>query len=109
MICESPLDWKMRVCLMPCLMRWEKDHVCEFPLQAHHVITQQQLKRRKLHHLLWDTGNGVPVCVRAHRRHTLAVERIPRDLLPAAAISFAETHDLTYVLERNYPQRGIDE
>lgn len=94
---------------MPCVMRWEKGHVCEFPLQAHHVITQQQLKRRKLHHLLWDTDNGVPVCERAHRRHTLAVERISRDLLPAGALAFAERNELTHVLERSYPKRRVNE
>lgn len=73
-------------------------------LQAHHVLSQQQLRAHGLEHLLWAQDNGVPACEEpCHRRHTSAVRRIPRAALPRAAIEFAAENDLMYLIERYYP------
>lgn len=79
---------------------------CAGPLQAHHVVSQQQLRRRGLHDLLWDVANGATVCEEAHRRHTLAVERIPFDRLPGRCVRFAEAQGLAAILARYYTSAG---
>lgn len=77
---------------------------CVGPVQGHHVITQQSLRKRGLDDRLWDVRNGVGVCERAHARHTKAVQRIPYDRLPQAAIDFAVEAGLDWQLERYYPR-----
>lgn len=101
MICETGLEWKRRVCIRGCVM----EHFHCGDLQAHHILTQQQLRKHGLKHLLWDTRNGLPLCDRAHDRHHSAHERIPRDLLPAGALQFAEEVGLMHLIERYYPLR----
>lgn len=75
---------------------------CEPPFQAHHVVTQQQLRAAGRDDLLWDPMNGATVCEKAHRRHTLAVERLPLACLPARCIEFAKKHGFEAVLDRFY-------
>lgn len=75
---------------------------CEGDLQAHHVITQQQLRDAGRHDLLWDPADGATVCELAHRRHHSGSLRISRERLPRRAVRFAEMHGLTYLLERFY-------
>ena len=75
---------------------------CDGPLQAHHTITQQQLRRAGRSDLAWDPRNGATVCEKAHRRHTLAVERIPLDRLPARCVAFANEHGFDHVLRKVY-------
>lgn len=76
--------------------------VCDGPIQGHHVVEKQTLKRRGLTDFLWDLRNHLGVCERAHRRHTARVEKIPRSCLPAAAEEFAVEHELSHVLDRAY-------
>jgi hypothetical protein len=102
-IASDPLDWKRRVCLNGCVVHHNGG--CEGPLQAHHVISQQALRRRGLDRELWNVRNGVAVCEQAHRRHTLAVERICYDDLPYAAFQFANEHGLAWMIDRYYPRR----
>lgn len=99
-ICSSPIEWKRRVCLHGCAL---DSRDCEGYLQAHHVITQQQLRRAQLGHLIWETRNGLCLCERHHRRHTNATERIPREKLRPATIHWAQTHGLGYLIDRYYP------
>ena len=106
MIASSPLDWKRRVCLNGCLVHRNRDD-CEGPLQAHHVITQQALRRRGLDAYLWDTRNGFCACEGTHRRHSLAVERICYDDLPYSAFQFANEHRLAWMIDRYYPRRPV--
>jgi hypothetical protein len=75
---------------------------CDGPLQAHHVVSQQRLRRTGRLDLAWDPANGASVCERAHTRHTLGVERIALSRLPARCVSFAAVHGFGYVLERTY-------
>lgn len=103
MICATGLEWKCRVLQkQKCLLSVVRGHVCEGPTQAHHVITQQQLRKRGLLKYRWAVANGVPVCEKAHTRHTGAVERLPRALLPPETVSFAEELGLVHLIERYY-------
>lgn len=88
---------------------------CSGPLDAHHVTPKRALKRyaktsrldrRATLALLWNPANGVPVCRRHHDEHERARRRIPRELLPAAAVAFARALELEPLLERTYPTRG---
>lgn len=76
--------------------------VCDGPVQGHHVVEKQTLKRRGLTAELWNLDNLLGVCERAHRRHTARVEKIPRSLLSPAHERFAVEHGLVDVLERAY-------
>ena len=72
-------------------------------LQAHHVISQQLLRRLHLEHELWNPDNGLALDEDHHRRHELAVERVPRDRLRPENLAFAERLDLMWWLEKRYP------
>lgn len=95
--------FKRAVCSKPCVGRQIPGHECDGPLQAMHIVSKHTLKNRGLRRLLWDVRNGIPGCYRLHRRHDLAVEKIPRDLLPPAALEFAAEHGLMDSLERHWP------
>jgi hypothetical protein len=106
-LCTSdtlPADWKQAVLREGCRYHRPRIDICLGPLQAHHVITQQQLRKRGLIHLRWDVRNGMALCERAHSRHTTAVERIPYSLLSPENIAFAEENGLGWLLDRYYPR-----
>lgn len=75
---------------------------CGGPLQAHHVLSQQQLRKHGHADRLWDPANGMAVCERSHSRHSLAVERLPIAVVPERCIRFAAELDLGHLLERFY-------
>lgn len=101
----EPFEWKRRVCLNGCQVH-DNPEDCSGPIEGHHVITRQSLRKRGLSYLDWDTRNSLACCQRAHRRHTGAVERISYERLPAAAIEFAKEVDLDWQLDRFYPRLG---
>lgn len=83
-------------------------------LEAHHVVTQQALRRLYEGHIdddalaaiLWDDRNGLAVCGRHHRRHTLAIRRLPITAVPLDAILFATEHQLVHHIDRYYRSEG---
>lgn len=77
-------------------------HECEGELQAHHVVTQQHLRKRGLGEWAWDRRIGVTVCELAHCRHHSARERIHVDVLPAEVVKYVESLGLGWYLERYY-------
>jgi hypothetical protein len=97
------LEFKVAVLALDgrCLAHADADD-CEGPLQAHHVLSQQQLRKRGFASRLWDPANGMTVCEGAHSRHTLAGERLALAIVPARCIRFAGELDLEYLLERFY-------
>lgn len=97
---DEKLDWRNSVIARDaaCVV-W---HDCEGVLECHHVVTQQHLRKHGLDHARWDRRIGVTVCERAHRRHTLAVERIPFDVLPDEVVTFVEELGFGWYLERYY-------
>ena len=100
------LDWKRSVIDRDagCVVH----HDCEGELQAHHVVTQQHLRKRHLD-CAWDRRIGVTVCERAHRRHHSAHERIPYDSLPTEVVGFVTDLGLDWYLERYYADAPIHE
>lgn len=101
--------FKREVCSQPCIGRRIPGHECDGPLQAMHVVSKHTLKRRGLRRHLWDIENGVPGCYRLHRRHDLAVEKIPRALLPERCIEWAARLGVLDSLERHWPGTPFDE
>ncbi len=75
---------------------------CEGELHAHHVITQQQLRKAGLDEYLWDAANGAAVCERHHRRHHNRNEPISEMALPRRCLDFIAALDLSYLLDRYY-------
>lgn len=103
MIATEPFEWKARVLASgPCIAHPGK-YECEGEVRAHHVITQQALRKHGWIDFRWETDNGVPVCERGHRRHHSGLERIPRDRLPRRAIDFANAIGLGWMILRYYP------
>lgn len=76
--------------------------LCEGPLQAHHAITQQQLRKAGLTDSLWDPAVGAAVCYRHHRRHHNRSEPLRRDFLPQRVLDFAAKHGLDWIIDRYY-------
>lgn len=76
--------------------------------EAHHVLSKQALKRERglteLDDLMWAPDNGVCLCFYHHQRHEKRVERFTRPLVPKAAVLFAATLDLAWLLDREYPE-----
>lgn len=76
-------------------------------LEAHHVITQQQIRRRwqwdvtdaELAEILWNPDNGMVVCARHHHRHTTARRRLPISAVPFTALTFAAAYELARHLD----------
>jgi hypothetical protein len=75
-------------------------------LDAHHVIAKRHLKEEGLDEfspLMWDPLNGVCLCAYHHQRHEHAVQRLPRRLVPIAAVRWAIAIGLEWRLDREYP------
>lgn len=85
------------------------------PLEAHHVVSQQSIRRyvaglglvrvqavERLSALLWDVRNGLAVCRRCHDLHTRAKQRIPRAVLNDDHVAFAAEIGLGRLLDRYY-------
>lgn len=104
----TPEEWKRRVCMNGCMVHADSSQ-CVGLLQAHHVITQQALRKRGHGDLLWDTRNGFAICEGAHARHSLAIDRIAYDDLPYAAFQFANELGLGWMIDRYYPRRETHE
>lgn len=68
-------------------------------IDGHHIIPKQDLKRWGLFARLWDWRNGIPLCRYHHARHEMAVQRVARELLPAASFAFADEINARFVLE----------
>jgi hypothetical protein len=76
--------------------------ICRGPVQGHHAIEKQALKRRGLHRHLDDLRNRVPVCEHRHEQHTTRAKPIPRDVLPASVFEFAKELGLSWWIDRHY-------
>lgn len=100
--------FKQRVLLADghaCVVHRDDEDDCDGELQAHHVVSQQQLRNAGRHDLLWEWRNGMTICERAHRRHTLATRRILRDDVPERCKAFVAAHGFEGVLSRYYAPR----
>lgn len=72
--------------------------------QGHHILSQQNLRKHGKEAYLWDTRNGMCLCTDAHRKHDLAVARVPYRFLTAENKTFARDMGMEYLLDRYYPK-----
>lgn len=79
---------------------------CSGPIQGHHVLPKETLKRHGLHLHLWDVRNRLPVCEHRHAQHTNASKPIPREFVSPAAREFAAEVGLEWWLDRFYPSEA---
>lgn len=102
-LAEERLDFKTAVLAVDgrCLIH-DDPADCSGDVQAHHVVTQQQLRKADRDDLLWDPNNGMAICDRAHDRHHSAHERIPLARVPRRCIAFARRYGFEDVLRRYY-------
>ena len=80
--------------------------ICRGPIEGHHAVEKQALKRRGLHRYLDDIRNRVPVCHERHEQHTSRVKPIPRGVLPASVFEFAAELGLTWWVDKHYPLKA---
>lgn len=71
--------------------------------EGHHIIAKRHLRAEGLSGHLWDVRNGMCLCRWHHARHESHAERVPRLLLPPAAVEFAGELHLEWLLDREYP------
>lgn len=69
-------------------------------LQSAHVLAKRGLTGEQKS----DPANGMVLCTYHHGRHDHWVERVPRVLLPAPAIAFADREGLGWLLDKEYPE-----
>lgn len=101
---EARLEFRVAVLAVDggCLLH-DDPADCVGDVEAHHVVSQQQLRRAGRDDLLWDPRNGMAVCDQGHDRHHLAFDRIPRDRVPARCLAFAVENGLDRLIDRYYP------
>jgi hypothetical protein len=106
-VSAESLDFKVAVLAVDggCVAASEESP-CDGELQAHHAITQQQLRRAGLDAYLWDPDVGAALCERHHRRHHSRREPVRLAALPERVFRFATRHGLVHVIERVYASEG---
>lgn len=97
-------EWKRRGCANGCALVGTGE--CEGPVQAHHVVTRQALRRHGLLGHVYDVRNSMCLCYRHHRRHSNGTERVPYETLTTANLAFAREVGLDWHLENYYPPSG---
>jgi hypothetical protein len=97
MCANEVLDAEIRKTFAPELLKRE----------AHHVVAKQRLKTEigmtETDERMWAAENGVCLCEYHHRRHELYVQRLPRRLVPKAAVLFASALGLGWAVDLDYP------
>lgn len=82
--------------------------VCGKPAtDPHHVIREQDLRKHVKgcdEAVLADPRNGLSLCRTDHARHHARFAPIPRGLLSPCHFEFAAEHNLTWLLEKSYPE-----
>lgn len=78
------------------------------PLEAHHVIEKEDLKKLAksrgldIVQLLWDPRNGMAVRRSRHVRHTNRFDPLPVSAVPESAWEFAREHGIEWRIEQDY-------
>lgn len=85
-----------------CVVCLAEGGACSGPVQAHHIIGRQTLRRRGLLFETLDVRNRLGVCEFRHEQHTTGYKPIPRDVLPASVFEFAEELGLEWYLDKHY-------
>lgn len=78
------------------------------PLQGHHVVEKEALKKLAksrgldLVQLLWDPRNGMAVRRSRHARHTNRFDPLPISSVPQSAWEFARELGIEWRIEQDY-------
>jgi hypothetical protein len=84
------------VCAYPCFFqRYREGHVCDYPLDAHHLVPKQFLRQRlgdrpeeELLEVLYNPLIGAPLCRAAHNSVESRADHIFWDELSADCVRF---------------------
>lgn len=91
--------------------RRRPDHVCTYPLDAHHILPKGVLKRElslppeEMVELIWNPLIGAPLCRAAHHLVEVGSDHIYWDELNPELIAFCERFDATHAGERSLLHR----
>jgi hypothetical protein len=96
-----------RTDLGPCVVCPHEGGECSGPIQGHHIVAKQTLKRRGLILHLLDRRNRLSVCEFRHEQHTTGYKPIPRAVLPASVFDFAAEFNLGWYLDKHYPRAAV--
>lgn len=113
----SPGDWREAVATaadLRCIVSGARAYDAFDPtFDAHHPLPKRELRARGLLAHVYDPRNGAFVAEHVHWDHEGAVERIPRELLPASVWEFCAEMDAlgegewaTVMVERQHPATG---
>ena len=108
---EGPLsrhDWERevyRLCESRCIVtgRYVPN---PRPINFHHVVAKQRLRRDGRFEVVYHPWNGVLVIDDVHANHETAHRRIRLGELPERCIRFAEEYGYTGYIARFYPAAG---
>lgn len=114
---QAQLLWRWHTCIPGVCACCGKAPTKADPMEAHHVLPKQYIKKyvaalkltkparvQLLIDLLWDRRNGMPLLQSCHRRHTRAIQRVPRRCLRPQHYEFAMALGMEHVLDRQYPE-----
>lgn len=76
---------------------------CSEGWQAHHVVSQQDLRRRSRPDAIWHPSSGMGVCGLAHRQHHSRVRPILHSEIPLVCVEYLTGLGFGPYLERRYP------
>lgn len=97
-----------RTDLGPCTICPAEGGTCGGPVQGHHAVAKEALKRRAMWAFLWDRRNRVPVCEFRHEQETTGYKPIPRELLPGSVFEFADELGLGWYIDRHYKPTVVE-
>lgn len=98
---DGDLVWRRD--LGACIVCPAEGGVCAGPVQGHHAVGKQTLRRNGFAAFLDDVRNRVPTCEHRHEQHTTGYRLIPRAVLPASVFEFADELGLGWWLDKHYP------
>lgn len=77
--------------------------ICQGPVEAHHLIPAQVLRKHGLEAFLMDHRDRVGVCSRRHEQITTAYRPFPVELLPDSFFEFAADTGLMWWVDKHFP------
>lgn len=92
--------WELVAKGQPCIVCGRRGGI----IDAHHVLPKKLLRSLGRDDLTMDPRNGIPVHRNRHDQHESGYLRLPRSILPPAAIEFAREIDQEWRLDKLYPE-----
>jgi hypothetical protein len=109
---RARMAFNRAVCEWPCFFqRHREGHHCSFPLDAHHLVPKEWIKREldlpedELIAVMYNPLIGAPLCRGAHQSVEARTQFIYFNELSPECIEFCERHGMLGRLEIESPQR----